>query len=366
MPTHTTTGPAKESLDDYGVERTRQDEPAALEKYREKWPWFDHVMRMQERYTDQGGNQFAAGITYFSVLSMFPLLMLVLAITLMVLAGNQEMMDSVTEKISSMGEGGMGDTVNSIVEQATEQAGSIFSIGLLLALWTGLSWIGNLRMGASSMWKVSGTADNFIKGKLSDLIVLIGLLIALIVAFAVTTIGNSGLTLHLLDLVGLQDIPGIRYITFGVALVVGLLANFVVFTWMLGSLPRVKTHRKSVFKAAVIGAVAFEVFKQFATMFFSNALSNPAGAAFGPIIGLMVLMYFIWRITLYCSAWAATTPESLALLPPAVPSAAVIRVRQEVRTGSNDSVRAGLVGSGAAIGVLMGGALGMLLGGRKK
>src|SRR5699024_2211396 len=75
------------------------------------------------------------------------------------------------------------------------------------------------------------------------------------------------------------------------------------------------------------------IFKQFATMFFSNALSNPAGAAFGPLIGVMVLFYFIWRITLYCSAWAATTPEPVAMMTPPVPPAAVSRVRQEVRSG---------------------------------
>ena len=83
--------------------------------------------------------------------------------------------------------------------------------------------------------------------------------------------------------------------------------------------------------------------------------SNPAGAAFGPIIGLMVLMYFVWRILLYCSAWAATTPESLANLRPEAPPAAVIRVRQEVRTGSTDANRAGLLGVGAAAGVVAGG-----------
>ena len=45
-------------------------------------------------------------------------------------------------------------------------------------------------------------------------------------------------------------------------------------------------------RAAVIGAIAFEVIKQFATLLFSNALSSPAAAAFGPIIGIMVMLFF--------------------------------------------------------------------------
>ena len=337
------------------MERSRKDDPGPLDKYREKWPWLDHVLRMQDRYTEQGGNQYAAGITYFSVMTIFPLMMLVLAVMAMILAGNEGLLNEVMDKVATMGDGNMGEVLQTIIEQSIEQRKSVFSIGLLLALWTGLGWIAHLRLGVSEMWKVSGKADGFVSGKVKDLIGLLGLLVSLIGAFAITTIGNSGLTTQLLDMAGLSDVPGIRYITFAVALLVALIANFCVFFWMILYLPRTKVPRGSAVKAAIIGAVLFEVFKQFATMFFSKALSNPAGAAFGPVIGVMVLMYFIWRILLYCSAWAATTPESLANLRPDAPPAAVIRVRQEVRTGSTDASRAGLLGVGAAAGVVVGG-----------
>lgn len=350
------TNPDKDKLDTYGVERAHEDEPGFLDRLRENWPLFDHIMRMQERYTEQGGNQYSAGITYFSVMTIFPLMMLLVSILAMVLAGNPDLMDRVIERAAGIGGGGqLGDIVSTIIKEAVAQRASVFSIGLLLALWTGLYWMGNLRMGVSAMWKVSGVPDNFFMGKIRDFLGLIGLLAALIIAFGITTIGNSGLTETLLGYLHLDNVPGIRYLTFSIALVVALIANFLVFAWMIIYLPRTSTPRRSTLKAAVIGAVAFEAFKQFATMFFSNALSNPAGAAFGPIIGIMVLMYFIWRILLYCSAWAATTPESLAQMAPDAPPAAVIRVRQEVRNGSTETVRAGLIGGGAAVGVLIGG-----------
>lgn len=106
---------------------------------------------------------------------------------------------------------------------------------------------------------------------------------------------------------------------------------------------------KSAVRAAIIGAVLFEIFKQLAAQFFSNALNNPAGATFGPIIGVMVLFYFVWRILMYCSAWAATTEEALAIAKLDVPAPAVIRVREEVRI-SNDK------GKGIGIGVAAGAA----------
>lgn len=67
---------------------------------------------------------------------------------------------------------------------------------------------------------------------------------------------------------------------------------------------------KSVLQAAIIGAVAFELIKQFGAVFISATMNNPAAAAFGPVIAIMVLFYLIWRVVLYCSAWAATTQES--------------------------------------------------------
>ena len=82
----TTTQFNEKYADEYGIERANLDDPGFIDKYRRRWGWFDHLMLMNERYTSIGGNQFAAGITYFSVLSMFPLLMIVFAVAATVLA----------------------------------------------------------------------------------------------------------------------------------------------------------------------------------------------------------------------------------------------------------------------------------------
>ena len=118
--------PKNHRLDDYGVERAREDEPGAIDKYRQKWPWFDHIMRMQERYSEQGGNQYAAGITYFSVLSLFPILMLTFSIVAMVLVGNQELLNKVVDKVSQSGGGQMSETLSTVIHQAVDQRASVF------------------------------------------------------------------------------------------------------------------------------------------------------------------------------------------------------------------------------------------------
>ena len=301
------------------------NEPGPIDQFREKWPWFDHLMYMNERYSKQGGNFYAAAITYFSVLSLFPLLMLAFGVTGLVLRGRPETLTAIQERITNSVDGELGTTLTTIVDQAVSQAGAVFSIGALVALWTGLGWMSNLRFGVSKQWKVDPTGDNFFVAKLRDLGGLISLLIALIIAFGVTAIGSSGLTRRILEWVGLGAVPGISILVRIVAILIGVFANFLVFYWLIGFLPRADVPKKSVVQGAILGAIAFEVFKQLGSLFFSNALSNPAGAAFGPIIGVMALLYFVWRILLYASAWAATTPQARRQFGASAPEATIIR-----------------------------------------
>ncbi len=359
----TRTTPDEQNTDEYGIERINEDELGFVDKMREKHEWFDHVMRMNERFSSKGGNQLSAGITYFSVLSIFPLAMLSFAVMGFILAGNPELLDRVQSEVSGALEGEVGNTVNSIIDSAIEQRGAVLGIGGLTALWSGLGWMHNLRFGISRMWSLDPREGSFLGKKINDLIALIILLLALVIAFGITAVGASGATESLLEWVGLGDIPGISVITWVVAVIVGVLANFLVFFWLIKFLPRTKVPLKSAFQGALIGAIAFEIIKQLASVLASNALGNPAGATFGPIIGIMVVLYLIWRLLMYCSAWAATSEESLLITPIPAPEPAVIRVRNEIAHEAQPTENARNLGIGVAVGAVTAGALSLL---RKK
>lgn len=354
----TSTQPDDRYTDEFGIERAHQDEPGAVDKVRRKSQLVDHTMRMQERYGTMGGNQYSAGITYFSVVSIFPILMLVMAAAASVLANNDQLLADLENRITESVDGELGTLLNDILSTAIDQRGAVAGIGALTALWSGLGWMSNLRYGVSKMWKLDPTdTGGFLKSKISDLLGLVGLMVAFAIAFGVTAVGSSGLTETLLDLMGLGDVPGIRYITLTVAILVGVLANFLVMAWMVFYLPRTTVPRRSGLQAAFIGAIALEVIKQLGSLFASNALSNPAGATFGPIIGLMVILYLVWRLVMYVSAWAATSEESLKLAQVPVPEPAIIRVRQEINQGPGTGTSLGV---GAALGAAGAGLIALL------
>lgn len=359
LPVATTTQTDSSKTDDYGIERAYADDPSPVDKVRDKSPFIDRIMRMLGRYGENGGNQFAAGITYFSVLAIFPLFMLTVAVAATVLASRPDLMQQVQDYISDSVSGDLGGTINEVLETAIAQRGAMYGIGGLTTLWSGLGWMNNLRIGISAMWDKdpNETQGNFFTQKLSDLLGLIGLLVALIVAFGVTAAGSSGLTQKIFEKVGIASFPGMDAVIILAGIALGLLANFLVFWWMIVFLPRTEVPTKSGLKGAAIGAVAFEAIKQLSTVIMSSASGNPAGAVFGPVIVLMVMMYLVWRVVLYVSAWTATTEESMELAEPPVPEPAVIRVRNEVKSGPSTSVT---LGAGAAMGAVVAGIAALL------
>ena len=63
-------------------------------------------------------------------------------------------------------------------------------------------------------------------------------------------------------------------------------------------------------RAGLMAAVAFEIFKQVASIYLRSVVTGPAGATFGPVLGLMVFAYITARLILFATAWAATSSET--------------------------------------------------------
>ena len=263
-------------------------------------------------------------------------------------------MDDIQNQITNSLDGDLGDMVNELVETAIDQRGAVAGIGLLTTLWSGLGWMNNLRVGVSAMWKVDANeGGNFVTKKLADLVGLIVLIVLFLVATSVTAVGLSSWTSTAMDRLGIGDFPGSRAVVWLVGFLVSVLASFLVMLWVNMYMPRTKVPAKSGLKGALLGAVIFAILQQFAGLVISSATGNPAGAIFGPIITLMVLLYLVWRVVLYVAAWTATTDESLAMAPAEVPEPAVINVRAGAVRGREESKPSGkALGVGAALGAI--------------
>ncbi|MCV7279242.1 inner membrane protein YhjD [Mycolicibacterium flavescens] len=310
------------------------DKPGLLDRLRARYGWIDHVMRAQGRYNDSKGDFYAAGITYFTIFALFPLLMVGFAAAGFVLASQPELLAELQERIRSAVSGESASQLVELMDSAIESRTSVGVIGLATAAWAGLGWMANLREALSQMWGLQRReSPGFLRTKLSDLAAIVGLFLAIAVTIALTVVSSSGLARSLVQWVGLGDVPGISIVLRVISLTMSVLVSWVLFTWIIARLPRESISLRSALRAGLLAAVAFEVFKQVASIYLRSVVTGPAGATFGPVLGLMVFAYITARLILFATAWAAMSTENMEAAPVLPPNAATITPRVEVREG---------------------------------
>ena len=330
-------------------------EPAPKTKFeqiREQYPWLDHLVRAATRYTEKHGDHYAAAITFFSILALVPLLMVAFAALAFVLANNQALLDRFSLGITQAAPPGLGDLLNQVIQQAIEQRNAVGIIGLLGALFSGLGWMGNLREALSEQWDQRGEAPTIVKRYAGDLFAMIGLGLAFAVSFAITAIA-TGASSAVAEFLGLADQTWVKVVLFVAGIAITLVANWLVFLWVIARLPREPVTLRSAGRAAILAAVGFVVLQQVMTFYITSVTSSPAGAAFGPIIGLLVFVNFVSRFILFVTAWAATLKENEREDVPE-PAPVIVRPAVTVARGPGARATAGLLGAGAVVGAVLG------------
>jgi membrane protein len=248
--------------------------------------------------------------------------------------------------------GDLSKTLTGVIDSAIQSAGTVGVIGLLVALYSGLGWMSNLREALSSQWGQREDPPALLRKLAVDLLALIGLGLALVASFAVIAVG--GLAPHIVKFLGLDGLHWLSPLIRLVVIVVSLLANALVFLWVIARLPREPVTWRSAAKAALAAAVGFQVINQIMVFYLAKITNSPTGALFGPVLGLMIFIFTVSRFLLFLTAWAATAKENMVEAPIAAPGPSVVRTELTLSNRPSSGVTAGLVGAGAVAGVLLG------------
>ncbi|QYN24998.1 YhjD/YihY/BrkB family envelope integrity protein [Amycolatopsis sp. DSM 110486] len=324
------------------------DQEKLLPRLRRKYPWLDHLIRANESFGENYGNHYAAAITYFSVLAVFPIFMVAFAIVGMVVGGDPAVIAQITNGIKSSVPEALQGLVTQIVDAAIKSGSGIGIFGLLLALYSGIGWMSNLRDALTAQWGQEKKPQPIVSTTIKDLLSLVGLGVALIVSFAVTAAGG-GVGQYLLELVGLEHETWAVWVLRVATIILGLAANTLVFLWVIARLPREHVAMRSAVKGAIVAAIGFVILQQVASIYLASVTKSPAAAIFGPIIGLLVFANLVSRFILMVTAWTATAKENQrkVVRPPAP---VLLEPRVTVQRGFGLGTAAGVFGVGALLG----------------
>jgi membrane protein len=212
----------------------------------------------------------------------------------------------------------------------------------------------NLREAVSAQWAIPPHNAASIRRLLSDLAALAGLWIAVISSLAISAIG-TGLGETVLGLAGWQGSGWTEATRISLGLLLGLVADWVIFFWIITRLPRMRRRTRGAARPALLGAVGLEVLKQGLTIYLGRIGGSLSGTVFGSLLGLLVFAYLVCRFVLLVTAWAATMRANQAPAPASAPVVAPVAVPP--RTEPGRGVAAAIIGT-MIIGVLVGARLG--------
>jgi membrane protein len=314
-------------------------------------------MRANERFAECKGDYFAAGLTYYTIFALSPLLMVGFGIGGFVLSRRPDVLTQIDNKVRATVPGNLGQQVVDLVNSAIDSRASVGVIGLLAAGWAGLSFMANLREAMDEMsrenGKQRGEPPGFVRAKLSDLAAMASSFVAIVATLGLSALADAAPMAKVLAWLGIHNAPVLDAILRGVSILVSVLLSWLVFTLMIARLPRESISFASSIRAGLIAAISFELFKLVASIYLKSVLRSAAGATFGPLLGLMVFAYITARLLLFATAWAATSTENLRGVPVEPPGPAVITTR--VQLGESLRARQALIA--AAMGAI--GALGL-------
>lgn len=320
---------------------------------RARFGWFDHAMRANRRFNERKGNYFAAGLTYYTIFALFPLLMVCFGVGGFILSRRPDMLTRIDSKVRTAVPGPLGQQVIDLMHSAINSRAAVGIIGLITAAWVGLTWMANLRVALSEMWEQRGHSPGFVRTKLSDLAAMMSSFAAIVATLALSTLADATPTGKILAWLRINNAPLLDAILHGVSILVSVLLSWLVFSWMIARLPREPVDYATSIRAAWLAAIGFELFKLLASIYLKSVLRSPAGATFGPVLGLMVFAYITARLLLFATAWAATSPETSRAAPVQPPAPAVIATRVQLNEGikARQALTAAAIGAAGALGL---------------
>ncbi len=318
-----------------------------------------HLMRAVERYGERLGSQFAGAMTYFSFLSLVPLLMVAFAVAGIVLGKNEELLTTLQDQITAAVPGDLAEPINNLITSVVNNPLAVGIPGLLIALYSGIGWMANLRKAMRAIWRPSFDKDiqakeNFFLSLVKDLGSLAGLGIAIVVSLGLSAFGVQ-FQKTLLGWLGLGDVGWLVPVTTVTAILIAVAADVLIFLWVYTILPgkELRSPLKARVRGSILAALAFELLKYALTTLVPGIATGSATAAiFGPVIGLLFFFNLTAQVVLFVAAWIATadgspTEEDLEGDGPLeeVPEATVV-VRKDMSAGK----AAAILGAGAAAG----------------
>jgi membrane protein len=251
-------------------------------------------LRAWKRYGDLRGNRLAGASSFYGFVSLFPLLVLSAAIVSAIAgpSGVERVQDIVNENLPGL---------EVDVTKFHENAGTVGVIGAGVLLFTGLGWVDSVRAAVRSMWGLDDQPGNVVVRKGLDIVSLAGLGVLILVSSgaSVVLVSFAG---EVLDWLGFGSGGWMLRVVSGL---VSVGASTALFAYLLAGLPRIVVPIRNLLVVSLLGAVVFEILKQFLVQYVVGTATQNSYAAFATPLAMLAWIYLVTRLLMVAAALTA-------------------------------------------------------------
>ncbi|HYY30461.1 MAG TPA: YihY/virulence factor BrkB family protein [Chthoniobacterales bacterium] len=252
-----------------------------------------------KKYGEINGDECAASFAYYAFFSLFPLILLLVAVGTLFVPDRYQAARHVVRVVEQYIPLEPKDRLFlfTMVDDAIQNGWRAGIFGLLVLLWSALRFFQALVIGINRAW--GGKSYNWWKLPLKNLLMIGILASALLFGLAAPLIINQLKTFHYLDINAAVDL-------LSNLLPIGIL--FYGLTMLYKFAPRRPVRFKRVWLAALLGTV----FLRFGTNLFNQYLATFTNfdalyGAFAAIMGLLLWIYYTGVVLLLGGCMSATT-----------------------------------------------------------
>lgn len=248
-----------------------------------------------DEYKQDETEQLGAALAYYAVFSIFPLLLLLLAIMGFVLGSEADVQQQIMSAIAANFSPQLSTSLSEALNVVKESAGTATAVGLVTLLLGASGVFQQLDRTFNKIWGIKPkpqkggiveTITTTVREKLFSFGMVLAVGFLLLVSLALTGITNALLSVF-------ADIPvigGAGGFLFGLAVTLAL--NALIFALLFKFLPDTTVHWSDVWLAAFLTAVVWEIAKRLLALYIERSAFATAYGAVGSLLVLMAWIYF--------------------------------------------------------------------------
>jgi membrane protein len=238
---------------------------------------------VHERVGAVGGGPLASSIALGGFLSLFPLLLVGVAVLGFVSAGETDFPSRVVDQLGL--EGKAADQVVEIIDTAEQSRRAASVVGFIGLAWAGLGVAGALENALNATWQVKG------RGITSRLVA-----VAWLVGAGLLFLGSMALGPLLNELPGPVTVP---------AILAGFVLDVLLFVWMFVVLTNVGLPWRVHLPGAVVGGVGVELLKIIGAVYVPRLVASSSAlyGSLGVVFAILAWLALTARLVVYAAAF---------------------------------------------------------------